>query len=275
MKFLASFLILTSIFCWYPEADPPFKERVPKWLVKIDEGLYMDRFETTIRDYMHFVGDQRDSLSLQASLPYPNTVNWYEEWAWKGDTFKKRYYYRVYETDEARKSIGHLLDLWYKPIVNISPSQAKAYCKWLNKYEEERFRNASPRKRRRWPKLHYRLPTMEEWRSAASGGLNPIDFPYGIKDTSDRMPVSIACFGDLNKTIPDGGSKEFPTSMRNELGISNMVSDVAELVSDANLVLGGSYLSPLSECKVLSTRPYLKPEQDIGFRVVAEIVTSD
>jgi formylglycine-generating enzyme required for sulfatase activity len=116
---------------------------------------------------------------------------------------------------------------------------------------------------------------MKEWRLAASGGLNTDDYPYGIKGKNARMPNSIACFVDPSKTIPEGGSKEFSASMKNELGIYNMVGDVAELVSDTNLVLGGSYLSPLSECKVLSTKPYLKPEQDIGFRVVAEIVAND
>ena len=164
---------------------------------------------------------------------------------------------------------------WRRYAEGISPSQANAFCEWLNKYEEIRFQNATPSKRRRWPKLHYRLPTLDEWRLAASGGLNPDDYPYGTKDTIDRMPVSIACFVDRTKTMPTGGNKEFSFGMRNELGIHNMVGDAAEMVSVTNLVLGGSYLSPVSHCQVLSTRPYLQPAQDIGFRVVAELVVSD
>ena len=171
-----------------------------------------------------------------------------------------------------RPSAPHDLEAIYRgwgrkeqPVVGVSQKSAKLFCQWLSKQTGK----------------HYRLPTSAEWQHALQSGgdeenADDTDHYWHEGNTFDDESFS-------NKAMPVGKSKP------NELGIFDMLGNVAEWVSDQNHVVGGNFLTPQSE---LSGDHVEKEDQNIwnanypqmpksiwwykdadyvGFRVVCEV----
>ncbi len=58
----------------------------------------------------------------------------------------------------------------------------------------------------------------------------------------------------------------------NEFGIYNLSGNVAEMLGDEDVVVGGDWRSPGYDVQLTSARPYEGPSPAIGFRVVATII---
>jgi formylglycine-generating enzyme required for sulfatase activity len=68
-------------------------------------------------------------------------------------------------------------------------------------------------------------------------------------------------------TITSNANSYYP----NQFGIYNMSGNVAELVSDDTVAMGGSWNDTGYDVRVESEQPATKPKSTIGFRVVAVI----
>jgi formylglycine-generating enzyme required for sulfatase activity len=61
----------------------------------------------------------------------------------------------------------------------------------------------------------------------------------------------------------------------NGYGLYNMNGNVAEMISDKNVVVGGSWYDPGFDVRNESEKPYNGAARTVGFRVVATVVPSE
>ncbi len=148
------------------------------------------------------------------------------------------------------------------PVVNVSRSDAIAFCEWLTKRERSRERISQNHR--------YRLPTDMEWSQMV--GLNDEDgtaspgyrdsrkkevFPWGASWAEGNVPGNFADQSagltpgvDVNRTIlgyNDGYAFTSPVGSfpANDLGIFDLSGNAQEWVSDAYSSLGNSRLGVL------------------------------
>jgi formylglycine-generating enzyme required for sulfatase activity len=148
------------------------------------------------------------------------------------------------------------------PVIYVSWNDATAYCEWLSKKTNYK----------------YRLPSESEWEFAARGGVKS----QQKKFSGDNDINGIAVFKDNSYGI----TKIVGSFKSNELGIYDMTGNVWEWVQDnwsdaygdtpasssEKVCRGGSFKSAARACRVTNrswqTLNVCKP--DIGFRIVRE-----
>jgi hypothetical protein len=95
---------------------------------------------------------------------------------------------------------------------------------------------------------------VKEWPGVTSyGALQPLPVfvPYETKDLRvERMKL---------------------VSISNHYGISDMIGNVAEIISEKGIAKGGSWTHTLEESKITNQQHYSRPENWLGFRCVCEV----
>ncbi|MFN8881256.1 MAG: SUMF1/EgtB/PvdO family nonheme iron enzyme [Cyclobacteriaceae bacterium] len=204
------------------------------------------------------------------------------------------------------------------PAVNVRYEAAVAYCEWMT----QQYNQAADRK---FKKVKFRLPTVDEWQIAAAGIKNPTSWklneqmaevritPKGAemdKNAEKRM-VSLSepeilypwfryyglrnsalntkgCYLGNFKASPcncpgyrgskpnsyDGFTTMGPVMsyFANDVGLFDVVGNVAEMVNEKGSACGGSWNHSPDESTIRSIHRYDKPDASIGFRVFMEIV---
>ena len=161
------------------------------------------------------------------------------------------------------------------PVSCISHEGAMLFCCWLT---EKMGSNE-------W---EYTLPTTDQWKHAAHGGLIYNTYPIGGPYLTNRNGEPLYNFlrvGEENITQQDGKyvvvinndpshyidnlphpAKSF---YPNNYGLYNMSGNVAEMVYERGIAYGGSFLDPGYDIRIDSEKPYDAPSPLIGFRVIA------
>lgn len=204
------------------------------------------------------------------------------------------------------------------PAVNISYEAANAYCEWLT----QQYNNAAERK---YKKVKFRLPSVDEWQIAAAGIKNPAGWKLNEQEVEVKLTpdgsefdmkaevkkVSLAdpeiqypwfkyfglrksplnhkgCYLGNFKSEPcdcpgyrgnkptnyDGWAAMAPTKsyFPNDIGLYDVVGNVAEMINEKGKACGGSWNHPPAESTIRSLNTYTNPDAAVGFRVFMEII---
>lgn len=187
----------------------------PQQTIYLD-AYWIDQTEVTNAMFAEFIDKTKYKTTAEklgfsycdfedgTSLPVPG-ANWYYPWG-PGSTAIILY--------ELPSSISTIMNY---PVVNVSWSDAKAYCEWAGR----------------------RLPTEAEWEKAARGTNGQI-FPWGNEQPAGNLlntsDISFNVDYDSDKTINDGYKYSAPVgSYPNGIspyGAFDMAGNVAEWVAD-------------------------------------------
>lgn len=255
---------------------------------KIEGNIYASETEVSNEQYNRFIQDlgiNNEQEILERSLHAPTS------WAdLLSEENKKKYAVKHNIYDEEGNVIGHTWVLDRKdiefgnpnapnfPIQNISWETANEYCKWIT-----RVYNSSTSRKKKFKKVIFRLPTEQEWETAARGGHKMIRYAWGDYNIQNKKgcylcnfnaPHCDRCPAKYNKESNDGA---FFTAMvdayfPNSYGLYNMNGNVAEMIANPKMTKGGGWQNNAEECKISAKLPSDAPSPNVGFRVFMEVL---
>ena len=173
------------------------------------------------------------------------------------------------------------------PVVNVSKEGAELYCEWLTEKVNATLKDSY--------NLEFRLPTQQEWIKAAKGKLQLSNYSWGgyrLQNSEGSYLCNCLAFGsecisrdstgkyivqkvDYSQFIAGNDYADITAPVisywPNGYGLYNMNGNVAEMVSDKNVVVGGSWNDPGFDVRNESEKPYNGAARTVGFRVVATV----
>lgn len=229
-----------------------------KNMVPISGNIYLNKYEVTNGDYAKFLHNLK--FSGQTEL-YQKAV--YDSTQWTKGKYAVSF-------NDPMMNLYHWHPAYSNyPAVCISYDGAKAYCEWLTKqYNLQR--------KRTYTQVVFRLPTEEEWRTAAGSGdpkaITP--FPDNQILASDQKHYLGNIRTSKDRFFDDGGFHQVHVNMYdpNKMGFYNTLGNVSEMTNTKGKAIGGSWYDLFEECTFDKTQLYSNPEPTIGFRVVMEII---
>jgi formylglycine-generating enzyme required for sulfatase activity len=177
------------------------------------------------------------------------------------------------------------------PVVNVSKEAAEMYCQWLTEKVNSTLKGTS--------KIIFRLPTQKEWIKAAKGKLELSIYSWGgyrLHNAEGSYMCNCLAFGgecisrdstgnyvfrrvDNNQYFFSGDYADITAPVKsywpNGYGLYNMNGNVAEMISDKNVVVGGSWNDPGYDVRNESEKPYTGAARTVGFRMVATVVPKE
>lgn len=248
---------------------------VPMGTCQIDEdtmsiqAFFMSKTEVTNKQYRTFLADLKASGDMDNyKKALPDTARWQMSENCFNQPMVEHYFsHPAYDN---------------YPVVNISREGAELYCQWLTKKYEAVH---GPQK------CAFRLPQREEWIWAARGGLTLIPYPWGgpyLRNSKGCYLCNFRTFDERHITynhdkqkyelVPDaddsftqdGGFHTIITGhySPNDYGLYDMSGNVAEMVQQSDIVVGGSWMSPGADVRIESVAPFSGPAPTVGFRPV-------
>lgn len=282
--------VLISLFSFTTGKKPSLKratkvlngfcQYVPSGSATVDgdtitvQSFYMSATEITNLQYNEFLyslakNNEEDKLK-RAQL---DTANWINLSGW-GKPYAEHYHkhpaYHNY------------------PVVNVSKEGAELYCEWLTSIYDSLSNGEM--------KIKFRVPSRAEWLRAARGDKHHRAYTWGgpyLRNSKGMFLANCMRVGDQNLTRnPETGEIEIVTREKllydvnalsdhadvtapvksywpNDFGFYNMNGNVAEMISDGDYAVGGSWKSPGYDIRNESIEPFEGANSKVGFRVVA------
>jgi formylglycine-generating enzyme len=267
-KLVSIFLVFSAIACIHQKPHYDVVRKQPKTnfpnlgIVWLRDSLYIDEHEVRNIDYIEFLyWTGRMQPERYVSL-LPDTIDRTKKLHWSEP------YVEYYLRHPAYRNC---------PVVGVSYEQAVAFCEWrTNMVNRFLYIRDNPKvvKEVHWdsvkvfPKrLHFRLPTKEEWEYASAAGLSYEKYPQGYENLSDEygFPVSKTAADSMlwmnpnflkRRGIPfinrhnvyNGVTEEDKQPVKsgkpNSYGIYNLPGNVSELIADS-LFKGMNYQTDL------------------------------
>lgn len=263
MKIVNIILISTLVVSILSCSSKLFKEKTPPGTTHYKENIFVDQTEVRNIDWLEYVywtkkRPGEDSVNYKAVLP------------------KKYLHDNKYEFDIEEQYLNISGHREY-PIVGITYEQATAYCKWrsdrVNEYihiqkgliesnKEQKYENVPEY-------VRYRLPNKIEFKELAS-------YPYSNKVLKTMAKEeSRSMNSDQKLKITGNALKSIPTNpvfayWPNEKGLYNIHGNVAEMVQEKGIAMGGSWKDQKHIIMLGKESKYEKAELWLGFRCVCE-----
>lgn len=243
-----------------------------------ETGKQLQLTEVTHSEYNRFLAAVR-SVNQSQVIPFlPDSAEWLNTKNPGGEALRDYYgWHPAYKN---------------YPVVNITHMAAIAYCEWLTQeYNAINARGAGVFK-----KIRVRLPTEEEWQTAARGLLNETaknfqttepknlvlpwtDYPYwNFPDAKGKFRANTKFETGAENTgfvySLDGFTYTGPVKSYRPTdgGFYDLIGNVAEMVAEPGLAKGGSWDHTITECFIDNHISYSRPSPRLGFRVLLEIV---
>lgn len=173
------------------------------------------------------------------------------------------------------------------PVVNITKQAAESYCAFL-----EEILNQSGQVKEGYKVVHCRLPVRDEWILAAQAGKTYAIYPWGGYYTRNSKGSALANFNPIGTeqisydqssgkyiVVENGNPKNIaigPSPIHayfpNDFGFYNMSGNIAEMISDENIAMGGSWKSTGYDIRIQSEISFQDFSPEVGFRPVFQIV---
>jgi len=257
----------------------------PPGTVEIVDNFFFDETELTNLDWKEYLSylkryEQDQPELFQNALP--DTSVWFTKDGYS-EPFIDTYFQHPSYSDY--------------PVVGISHQQAKAYCKWRTKAVKAMLKTNNIEGPKRF---EYRLPTQTEWNLIASGGFDKKAKRILMKGKKraeksqndfdkNNSNTWLQIFQEANmryKNVDEKREKYFPnmgtssdmitpskTYLPNKYGVYNIYGNVAEMVEQEGIAMGGSYKDYYHDIVPMNkTLKYDKPARWLGFRCVCEII---
>ncbi len=250
-------------------------KKIEKKMALVKSGLFAAKHETTNLEYNEFLAfleKKGDPSTLQIAKIQNETWSGFPTY---GEPFRSQYaHHPAYEN---------------YPVVNISQQGASLFCEWLT----EQY-NAYPK--RQYKKVRFRLPTEQEWLTAARAGNEYAIYPWGGNYLKNNDGQYLANFRRIsesqqmrlredglmevnNKGFSDNYVAAIPSPVEsfypNDFGIYNLSGNVAEMLSEQGRTRGGSWQSFGYYLRLDSEDEYAgftEASPLIGFRYFMEVI---
>lgn len=260
------FVILLLPICLFSQKS---KEIIPPGTVKLNDSLFIDATEMRNIDYAeycywnkHFFGE--NSEEYKSCLP--DTLAWSSKTAYNEPMVALYFQHPAYQQ---------------YPVVGVSYEQAVLYCEWRSRrvnevlyLKENKLDYNTDLSNVDVPqKVHYRLPTVEEWQEAAS--LSYSEKTMKKMNSKKHQGAATDNFiGNIEHISDDMSSITAPVQSYwpNSAGIYCILGNVAEMTDVKGVAKGGAWNQKRDEFSVEKEYVYEKPECWIGFRCVCETV---
>ncbi len=276
-----SYLLFASCSSAYDTVrNEAYAVAAPKGMVWLRDSLYISKTELSVyeyKQYLHWLEIHFGKNSTEYLIAYPHTEYLPSNFVYtdtSGAIIDTNYFEAPY--------------MLYYPVTNLDFEQVLQYCKWKTFHSNEQlyYSHFTDTQKQDSVKEYplafiYRLPTWEEWKYAASAGLDTTIYPFGYEKLSGRHKTSsFNCNINLATNKPRG-LNFYPSGVYsykpNKYGIRNIIGNVAEMTSSRGIIKGGGFFSPPDSCKINSTWYTSGSEAGywIGCRLVAEKLHSD
>lgn len=264
MKYLYLFLAFCGLVSFTHSTY--FKSSLKKQLAYIPSGnviignetktvqaFYMTKTEVTNKEYRTFLSDLKKNNKLEEyKMALPDTANWNENSAGKLQTYADYYF--------SHPAYANF------PVVNISHEAANLYCAWFTAKANEGKTNFEI----------FRLPTQEEFLRACQGENKVASYAWGTNEPRNKKGQILANFKVEGNSAPAGNLGENTDIIApsksywpNANGIYNLNGNVAEMIQQKGIAVGGSWMQDFSDIQNESTFNYSKSDISVGFRMVS------
>lgn len=275
-------------------------------LKQVKDNVYAHEYEVTNAQYQEFLQYLKDNGKTDLYEKCRIHLERYEEPALS----LMANYHSAKQPVKKEKSFANY------PIINVTYEAANEYCAWLT----DQYNHSATKK---YKKVVYRLPTIEEWQLAAAGVKKPVSWKlsenkaevkiyeggreYGKKFTMKTVALDdpeilypwYVNFNFRNKPLNSKGCSlgnfKYPETQKpctdkmqgadgfwmtsfvqayfpNEIGLYDVVGNVAEMTQEKGKACGGSWNHTPEESTIKSINSYEGPGPEVGFRVFMEVI---
>lgn len=228
-------------------------------------AFYISRYEISNEQYNLFLSDLRTKGKLLPEY-LVDSIGWEASFINMYFAPFTAYYHR----HQAYKDY---------PLVNISHQAAQAYCQWLTEIVNASANNPN------WY-FEFRLPSKSLWLAAAQGGDAEAVYAWGTSSLRNTRGTKMCNYlevgdefitrnaNDLSFEVKSPNSRNAQITMpvysffSNPFGIFNMNGNVAEMIEQEGIALGGSWYCTGYDVRNQSSISYQHSSPLVGFRPI-------
>jgi formylglycine-generating enzyme required for sulfatase activity len=225
---------------------------------KVKKAFWISQHEITNKQYNEFLREIKEKNSEVYKICRVHDKNWNN--IQRG---KYKYLAKTYSTSKKYENF---------PVLNISHKAAKLFCNWLT----EKYKNKT---------YKFTLPTKEQWIYAAKGGKTEVKYPWGNSELKTKSGTNKCNYRDhyfgskvimtkkeeiteiLNKNNQEP-TVEVNSYSVNPYGLYNCSGNVAEMITEEGIAVGGSWNNNAENVRIDSQFKYNQANPYTGFRPI-------